>query len=66
MKETIENLKKEKAQIELMSSLFDRIGLEHGSPDQTRAMAFESIFEQAISNIDAAIRQLSILEKQLY
>ena len=66
MKESILNLEKQKIIIEEMSYCFDRIGLDHGSHDQTRAMLIESIFENALNHIAGAISQLEILEKQLY
>ena len=39
---------------------------EHGSPEQTRTMLFSSMFAQAIGNIDIAIAQCKILQKELY
>lgn len=66
MKDTITTLKGEVDNLNNMSSLYDRIALEHGSADQTRAMFLESIFNQAIGNIEIAIKQLQILERELY
>lgn len=49
-----------------MNSTFDRISLDHGSTDQTRAMMIESIFEQAINHLDGSIKQLRIINRELY
>jgi hypothetical protein len=66
MKDVIKSLENKLLRIENMSSIYDRAGLDHGSADQTRAMLFESMFEIAINNIEGAIKQLKILERELY
>lgn len=66
MTDIIIKLEDLKDKINYESLSFDRSGLDHGSPDQTRAIVIESIFEQAKSHINAAVAQLKILNKELY
>ena len=66
MEDTIKTLKGILIQLQYQSSVFDRTSLEHGSPDQTRAMLFESMFEQISGNIQIAVNQLKILQRELY
>jgi hypothetical protein len=65
MQDNIENLRQ---QIELLREQRNsfKINTDHGTPDQTRSILIRSVFNQSISNIEAAINQLEILEYQLY
>ncbi len=66
MKEIIKSLRKERQKIDGQLALINSSGKEHGSPDQTRGMLLESMFQQALGNIDIAIKQLEIIERELY
>lgn len=66
MKSTINKLSEAFADIDEQQRMTNNKGKEHGSPDQTRGILLESIFEQAKSNISAAIRQIEILDRELY
>lgn len=64
MKELILNLKTVSIDVENHMAGFDKISLEHGSLDQARAMMIESIFQMAINNINGAIKQLEIIQRE--
>jgi hypothetical protein len=66
MKDVINALEKQISSLNSMNLHYDRIALEHGSADQTRAMYLESIFMLSIDKIQAAVNQLKILERELY
>ena len=66
MKSIIESLQEQLNEVKKQSGCFDWTGLEHGSTDQTRAMLFQSMFIQIECNINAAIRQAEILDRELF
>jgi len=68
MKEILMSLNEDLAKLKRERDQFNTnpIHLEHKSPEQTRAMVIDMLFNQSENTLEATIRQLTILAQHYY